>query len=164
MSKEKQHGRVRALALTRQVRSFRYSATRLTVSIGAAAVVVMAAVVPVSSASASTSDETAPVKTALILGGTTVPTPDQFYLDTVRDHFIGPTQPGQVTYVQVTAPMTVWPATGISRIIWFVTGPITFGVLVARHGRTSLCGSSRDSSTPPSTSRCRAGSPPWSRR
>ena len=93
----------------------------MTVSIGVAVLVVLATVVPV--ASASSSDVPPSDSTALVLGGTTVPTPDQFYLDTVRDHFIAPTQPGQITYIPVTTPMTAWPATGIGRIIWFVTGP-----------------------------------------
>ena len=46
-----------------------------------------------------------PDRTALVLGGTTVPTPDQAYLDAVRDHFVGPTHPDQtIEYVAVTAP------------------------------------------------------------
>ena len=83
--------------------------------------VVVATVVPV--ASASSSDPPPPDRTALVLGGTTVPTPDQFYLDAVRDHFVGPLHGPNITYVPVTAPMTAWPATGAGRIIWFVTGP-----------------------------------------
>ena len=60
----------------------------------------------------------------MILGGTTVPTPDQAYLDAVRDHHVGPTHPDEtIEYVAVTAPMTTWPVTGIGRIIWLVTGP-----------------------------------------
>ena len=51
---------------------------------------------------------------ALVLGGTTVPTPDQAYLDAVRNHFIAPTHPGQtIEYVAVTTPDEAWPVTGI---------------------------------------------------
>ena len=80
--------------IARRVRNLRRTATRMSVSIGVA-VLVMATVVPVSTASASSSDVPPPDKTALVLGGTTVPTPDQCYLDAVRNHFIGPTHPGQ---------------------------------------------------------------------
>ena len=114
-------GRVGALAV----------ATRMTVSIGVAVLVVMATVVPAPtvapevrlSASSPPCTDT-DVTCALILGGTTVPTPDQAYLDAVRDHHVGPTHPDEtIEYVAVTAPMTTWPVTGIGRIIWLVTGP-----------------------------------------
>ena len=115
-------GRVGALAV----------ATRMTVSIGVAALVV-AATTPTASADAppagspcpgnTTDCLHVPPKTALVLGGTTVPTPDQAYLDAVRDHFVGPLYGSDITYVPVTAPMAVWPATGIGRLVWFVTGP-----------------------------------------
>jgi PE-PPE domain len=94
---------------------------RRTVSIGVAVLVVTATVVPV--ASAASSDVPPPDKTALVLGGTTVPTPDQAYLDAVRDHFVAPTQPGEVKYVAVTAPMEAWPITGAVRLIWLFLGP-----------------------------------------
>ena len=65
-----------------------------------------------------------PDRTALVLGGTTVPTPDSSYLDAVRDHFIGPTHPGEtIEYIAVTAPMEAWPITGVGRVVWFVIGP-----------------------------------------
>jgi PE-PPE domain-containing protein len=112
-------GRVGALAVAR----------RIGVSIGVA-VLVMATAVPMSTESPAVklAASTAPctgtdVTCALILGGTTVPTPDQAYLDAVRDHFVGPLYGPDIEYVPVTAPMTVWPATGVARIIWFVTGP-----------------------------------------
>jgi hypothetical protein len=94
----------------------------MSVSIGVA-VLVMATVVPVSSASAS--EPSPPDKTALVLGGTTVPTPDQAYLDAVRDHFVTPTQePGQaVTYVAVTTPEVGGPFTGVYRLLFTAFGP-----------------------------------------
>ena len=65
-----------------------------------------------------------PPKTALVLGGTTIPTPDQFYLDAVRDNFVGPLNPGDtITYVPVTTPMELWPFTGAGRVVWFFLGP-----------------------------------------
>ena len=78
-----------------RVRNLRRTATRMSVSIGVA-VLVVATVVPVPTASAS-EPPPPPDRTALILGGTTVPTPDHVYLDAVRDHFIAPTHPGQIT-------------------------------------------------------------------
>ncbi len=56
MDNAKHIGRVGALAVALGVGNVRRTATRMTVSIGAAALVVMATVVPVSTASASTSD------------------------------------------------------------------------------------------------------------
>ena len=104
-------------------------ARRMAVSIGVA-VLVMATVVPVSTVSPAVrlAASTAPctrtdVTCALILGGTTVPTPDQAYLDAVRDHHVGPTHPDEtIEYVAVTAPMTAWPITGVGRVMWLVTG------------------------------------------
>jgi PE-PPE domain len=109
-------------------------ATRMTVWIGVAALVV-AATTPTASADAlpagspcpgNTTDclyVPSPDRTALVLGGTTVPTPDQFYLDRVRDHFVAPLHGQNVTYVPVTAPMEFWPITGAGRVVWLVFGP-----------------------------------------
>jgi PE-PPE domain len=106
-------------------------ATRMTVSIGVAVLVVMATATtapPVSPAvrlSASSPPCTrTDVTCALILGGTTVPTPDDAYVETVKNHFIAPTHPGQdIEYVKVTAPMEAWPATGGGRLVWLAVGP-----------------------------------------
>jgi len=88
------------------------------------AVLVAATVMPLPTALASDTPPPPPDRTALVLGGTTVPTPDQAYLDAVRNHFIAPTHPGEtIEYIAVTAPMTAWPATGIGRLVWLVTGP-----------------------------------------
>ena len=64
----------------------RRAATRMTVSIGAA-VLVVATVVPVSTASASSSD-VPPDKTALIMGETGIPTPNDLYVEIVRNQYI----------------------------------------------------------------------------
>ena len=95
--------RVRALAV----------ATRMSVSIGVA-VLVAATVMPLPTALASDTPPPPPDRTALVLGGTTVPTPDSAYIDAVRNHFIGPTHPGEtIDYIPVTAPMEFWPITGV---------------------------------------------------
>ncbi|MDT5176252.1 MAG: hypothetical protein QOJ95_450 [Mycobacterium sp.] len=61
--------------------------------------------------------------TALILGGTTVPTPDGHYIDTVKRQYIVPTHPDQdITYVPVTTPEEFWPITGIGRLAASVVG------------------------------------------
>ena len=37
------------------------------------------------------------VTCALIMGGTSVPTPDDFYVEAVKNQFIAPTHPGQTS-------------------------------------------------------------------
>ena len=95
----------------------------MSVSIGVA-VLVAATVMPLPTALASDTPPPPPDRTALVLGGTTVPTPDSAYIDAVRNHFIGPTHPGEtIEYIAVTAPMEFWPITGVGRLVWFVIGP-----------------------------------------
>ena len=94
----------------------KYAATRLTVAIAAAVLVVTATVVPV--ASASTSDFPPPDKTALIMGGTAAPTPNDYWVEVVRNQFIEPTHPGEVSdYKAVTTPEEFWPLTGLFRLL-----------------------------------------------
>ena len=64
-----------------------------------------------------------PDTTALILCGTTCPTPDQFWIDSIANQFVGPTHPGPIDYVGVTAPMELWPVTGIFRVLLALVGP-----------------------------------------
>lgn len=62
--------------------------------------------------------------TALILCGTTCPTPDEFWIESVKGQFVGPTHPGQdLDYVGVTAPMELWPASGFLRLVLLAIGP-----------------------------------------
>jgi hypothetical protein len=104
-------GRVGTLAVALGVGNFRRAATRMTMSIGVAAVVVMATVVPVPTASASSPPCTdTDVTCALILGTSGVPTPDDFYVESVKNQFIAPTHPGQIEYVKVTTPEGLWPS------------------------------------------------------
>jgi hypothetical protein len=115
-------GRVGALTFALGARNVRGTATRMTVSVGVAVLVVMATVVPV--ASASSSDVPLPDRTALILGGTTVPTPDDAYIEVVKSHYIAPTHPGQeINYVAVTTPEELWPPTGFLRLLATTLGP-----------------------------------------
>ena len=109
-------GRVGALAV----------ATRMTVSIGVAVLVVMATAVPAPTVSPAVRLSAAVTtdSTALILGGTSVPTPDDAYIEAVKNQFIAPTHPGQdIEYVAVTAPEEAWPVTGLVRLVWLVLGP-----------------------------------------
>ena len=95
----------------------------MSVSIGVA-VLVMATVVRVPVSTVSPAVRLSADSTALILGGSSVPTPDNVYIETVRNHFIAPTHPGQeIDYVAVTTPEEVWPITGIGRLVWLVLGP-----------------------------------------
>ena len=78
----------------------------------------MATVAPVSSASASSSEVPPPDKTALILGGTSIPTPNDYYVEVVKNQYIEPTHPGQdIEYVAVTTPEEFWPITGLFRLL-----------------------------------------------
>lgn len=62
--------------------------------------------------------------TALVLGGTTLPTPDDAYLDAVKNQFIGPTHPGKtIDYLAVTTPEEAWPVSGILRVGCVAVGP-----------------------------------------
>jgi hypothetical protein len=90
----------------------------MTVSIGAAAVVVMATVVPAPAVKLSADS------TALILCGTTCPTPDGRLIESVKNQFIAPTHPGQdFDYVAVTTPEEFWPITGLFRLLGLALGP-----------------------------------------
>src|SRR6478609_7365840 len=101
---------------------FRHTARRMTASIGVAALLVFATVMP--AASASSTDAPPPEKTALIMGGTTVPTPDDAYIEVVKNQYVAPTHPGQhINYVAVTTPEELWPFTGLLRLLATALGP-----------------------------------------
>ncbi len=92
---------------------------RMTVSIGAAVLAAVTALTP----AAASAEEAPPDKTALILCGTTCPTPDQTYIDIVRDQYIGPLYPDLVIdYVPVTTPQQMWPLTGALRLLGLAFG------------------------------------------
>src|SRR6185436_4264639 len=117
MGNAKHIGRVGAVAVALGVGNVRRTATRMTVSIGVAVLVVMTPVTPVSTASASSSDLPPLDKTALIMGTSGVPTPDDFYVESVNNQFIAPTHPGQIDYVKVTTPEGFWPLAGVGRLV-----------------------------------------------
>lgn len=115
-------GRVGALAVALGIGNVRRAAVRMTVSIGVAAVVVTttAVSVPVSTVSAV---ELSADSTALIVCGTTCPTPDAHFVETVMNQYVNPTHPGQtITSVAVTTPEEYWPITGLFRLVGFMVG------------------------------------------
>ena len=129
MGTAKHIGRVGALAVALGVGNVRRTATRMTVSIGAAALVVMATVVSAPVSPVSPDRRLSADSTALIMGGTGVPTPDDYYIDAVKNQYIAPTHPGQdIDYVAVTTPEELWPLTGIVRLLGLALGaPELFG-------------------------------------
>jgi hypothetical protein len=129
MGNAKHIGRVGALAVALGVGNVRRTATRMTVSIGAAAVVAAATVVPAPVSPVSPAVKLSADSTALIVCGTTCPTPDGYFIETVKNQYIAPTHPGQdIDYVAVTTPEEFWPVTGLLRLIGFAVGdPRVFG-------------------------------------
>ena len=147
-------GRVGALAV----------ATRMTVSICVAVLVAMATVVP-ASASASSLDVSSRDRTALIMGGTSIPTWSDADVKVIMNQFIAPTHPREtIEPVAVTTPEEGWPITGLIRLIGRALGPRSILAPVARGGRMSRGGNSRGSSTSTTSIRSRPGSPIWRRR
>jgi hypothetical protein len=91
---------------------------RIAILIGATVLAVGATVTPVAVA-----DEPPPDRTALVLCGTTCPTPDDTYIDIVRHQYIEPTYPDQtIDYIPVTAPQQLWPVTGFMRLLGLALG------------------------------------------
>jgi len=115
MGNAKHIGRVGAPTAALGVGNVRAVATRLTVSIGAAAVVVMATAAPVPVSPVSPAVKLSADSTALIMGTSGVPTPDDFYLESVKNRFIAPTHPGHIEYVKVTTPEEIWPVGLVNR-------------------------------------------------
>jgi hypothetical protein len=100
--------------------------------VGALAVALGVMATSVSAAMASAADEPPPPKksTALILCGTTCPTPDDYFVDTAMNQYIKPSHPGQtITPVKVTTPEELWPATGALRLLELALGPPKLGGL-----------------------------------
>ena len=57
-------------------------------------------------------------RTALIIGGTTVPTPDDYLVELTKNQYIAPTHPGQdIEYLAVTTPQQAGPITGFIRLV-----------------------------------------------
>ena len=171
MGTVKHIGRIGAVAPG--IRNVRRTATRMAVSIGVAALVVMSTVVPAPTVSPAVrlAASTAPctqtdVTCALIMGTSGVPTPDDFYVESVKNQFIAPTHPGQIDYVKVTTPEELWPLGGIGRLVSLLGLELGDPEIFRAGGRRGTCrgGNSSGSSTSPSISQSCTGSPIWSRR
>ncbi len=112
------------MSVALRVGKSRRAATRMSVSIGVAVLVVMATIVRVPVSSASASDVPSPDKTALIMGPSFIPTPDDAYVQSVKNQFIVPTHPGQdIEYIKVTTPEEIWPISGLGRLALLALGP-----------------------------------------
>jgi hypothetical protein len=117
-------GRVGALAVALGIGNVRRAGTRMTVSIGAAVLVVMAPVVPAPVSTVPPAVKLSADSTALIMGGTTIPTWNGADVEVIMNQFIAPTHPGQtIEPVAVTTPEEGWPITGLIRIIGLALGP-----------------------------------------
>ena len=108
MSTAKYIGHVGALAEALGIGNVRRNATRVTVSIGAAVVVVMATVVPAPVSTVSPAAQLSADSTALMMGGSGIPTWNDADVEVIMGQFIAPTHPtapGEIiTPVAVTTP------------------------------------------------------------
>jgi len=124
MGTAKRIGGIGALGVAPGIRNVRRNATRMTVSIGAAVLAVTATAVPAPVSPVSPAVNLSADSTALILCGTTCPTPDDFVVESVKNQFIAPTHPGQdIEYFAVTTPEEFWPISGVFRLLGLVLGP-----------------------------------------
>jgi len=114
-----------ALAFARQIRHLDHAAMRIAVSMGAAVLVVTATALLAPTPAVSPALKLSADSTALILGRTSVPTPDDAYVETVKNQYIGPIHPGQdINYVAVTTPQEFWPLSALLfRLPGLVLGP-----------------------------------------
>ena len=111
-----------AIPIARRVRNVQLTATRIMASVGAAVLAVLATVVLVLVSTVSSQVQLS-ASTALIMGGTTIPTPDDAFVALVKNQYITPTHPGQdMEYVVVTTPEEAGPVTGLLRLAGRATG------------------------------------------
>src|SRR5829696_4448777 len=123
MGTAKHIGRVGALAVALGIGNVRRAATRMTVSIGAAVLVVMATVVPAPVSTVSPLVTLSADSTALLVCGGACPTFHDADVEIIMNQFITPTHPGQtITPVAVTTPEEVWPLTGVVRLLELAFG------------------------------------------
>jgi hypothetical protein len=102
----------------------------MTVPIGIAAVMVMAAVAPIPDSTVSPAAKLSADSTALLVCGTTCPTWDAAGVELIMNQFITPTHPGQtITPVAVTTPQEAWPLTGLLRLLELAVGDPRLGGL-----------------------------------
>jgi hypothetical protein len=112
MSTAKHIGRIGALAIALGGGDFRSTATRMTASIGATALVVTAAAVPLPVSPAVKLS----ASTALILGGTGLPTPGQSYVDAAEQLYLVPNGYGAYTPQVLITPEQAYPITGVNSL------------------------------------------------
>lgn len=86
-------------------------ATRMTASISVA-VLLMVVATPPTTASSSELPPPPPGRTALLMGGTSIPTWRDADVEVIMNQFIGPTHAGTIEPVAVTTPQEGWPVTG----------------------------------------------------
>jgi hypothetical protein len=123
MGTAKYIGRVGALAVALGVGNVRRAATRMTVSVGAAVLVVMATAVPAADSTVSAAVKLSADTTALLVCGGACPTWHDADVEVIMDQFITPTHPGQtITPLAVTTPGEAWPLTGLLRLIGLAVG------------------------------------------
>jgi hypothetical protein len=95
-------------------------------AVGVVAALLAATVAPAPGSPGSPDVQLSADSTALIMCGTTCPTPDGFWLDSVMKQFIAPNYPNQqIESDAVTAPMEFWPITGLFRLLGLALGPST---------------------------------------
>ncbi len=93
-------------------------------SIGTAVLVAIAPVMPVSFPTASSLIRLSGDSTALLMGGTTVPTWHAGDVAVIMRQFVTPTHPGDsITPVALTTPEEFWPITGVGRLICLALCP-----------------------------------------
>ena len=105
-----------AMPVALRVRNVRRTATQMTVSIGVAVLVVIATLVLALVSTVAPAVRLS-ASTALIMGGTTVPTWHDADVKVIMNQFIAPTHPGlTIEPVAVTTPEEFWPITGVGRL------------------------------------------------
>ena len=94
MGTAKHVGRISVLAVALGIGRLRRIATRVTVSIGVAALVVTATVVPAPVSTMSPAVKLSAETTALMMGATSGPTSTEADVEAIMNQFIAPTHPG----------------------------------------------------------------------
>ena len=120
-------GRVGKLATALEVVNVWRAGARMTVSIGAAALVVAATAGPGSASTASPEVQLSADATALLVCGTTCPSWHDTDVEIIMNQFITPSHPAHaITPVAVTTPSEAWPITGIFRLLGLPLGDQSF--------------------------------------
>lgn len=101
----------------------RVGALAIALGVGVATIVVPESGVSEPQSTGSSAVKLTADATALIVGGTTVPTWHDANVTVIMNQFITPTHPAQsITPVAVTTPQEYWPITGLFRLAGFAVG------------------------------------------